>query len=158
MNRRGGRGGRARGAGAPPVLPAGTPMAPPVRVEKDPLKGLLSRYSAIGDRLLAVRRTALKSGAVIEEVQVHFPAVAAIAATEQQQAVAARDAEDRWLSLLEAEGILNACKADEERERLLRRRSRLPVADRNTPLANMSEDNMRILRMSNSEYARSQRS
>jgi len=134
MNRRG----RGRGGAVNPQ-PASTR---PITVTKDPTMGLMSRYRDMDP--VAVRRTVLASGSVIEEVQIR-------SSSPYLQEV--KEGPDIWLSVQDAEPVLARAKRAKENQVLLGRRvNRLGEEYKDTPLSQLSEDNMRILRMTQKVY------
>jgi len=109
----------------------------PPKVAKDPLRVLMVRYADLEP--LAARRTLLLSGAVVEEVLTSFGREA------KEPAV--------WLGVLELEPLLAAAAARTQEKMLLGRRlNRLGEAKASTPLSDLGEEDMRILRMSQKEY------
>jgi len=110
-------------------------------VEKDLLKSLKSRYLDLNPS--AVRRTLLSSGSVIEEIQIlgSSPLLSEV----KEEAV--------WLSVLEAEPLLARAKLQAEEDRYLSRRvTRLPANRANIALADLTAEEMRILRMTQKAY------
>jgi len=146
-----GRGGfgRGRGGGGAPqrvqqAAPLASQMRQVLRLEEPKEMATLRRFVDLG--ATRVQSTYGRTGLL--EQQVHVPRDVAIAQGYEDVA-----SSGGYITLLDAEDAMSGLQARRERERMLARREvRLPEARRGLSIGQLTEEERRILRLSQKEY------